>query len=138
MANTNLETFETIKKLKHTASSLKNAWPRFLEEMKKESCDKHDFSFSTDADTRFPSFTAKIQLSSYTGYYGSSSCSTFFNIDNALATEALSRYLDAHKGIVLDWMGNYLDKKAVTLVNTARKEIEEMNNFLVAVEDIQQ
>jgi uncharacterized protein YhdP len=129
MSTTNLKTFETIKKLKQNATSLKNSWSRFLKASGESNCDKHDFSF-TNTDTRFASFTAKIYLTSYTGYYGSSSCSTYFNVDNNLATEALSEYLEAHKSTVLDWMGNYLDKKADGLVSKARKEIEEMNRFL--------
>lgn len=129
MSTANLKTFETIKKLKQNATSLKNSWSRFLEARSASNCDKHDFSF-TNTDTRFASFTAKIYLTSYTGFYGSSSCSTFLHVDNDLATEALSAYLEAHKSTVLDWMGDYLDKKAGKMVSKARKEIEQMSNFL--------
>lgn len=94
----------------------------------KSSIDKHALKFG--GGDRFSVFRTTVLLTCYTGYYGSSSCSTFSHMDNDLAREALDHYLNKNMKAVLAGMGEYLEAKARTLVEEAEKELAQEQAIL--------
>lgn len=71
--------------------------------------DKWGFGFN--CDDRFEAFSVNVALDSWTGHYGSSSCSTFLNLpDRDAAKAAFVEYLNLHVWEIVEGMADIIDK----------------------------
>lgn len=121
------KTFTSIRKLRNAAEQVRTFEARFTEETAKRSCDKYGIGF-THRDRRFSTLQAEVHLVAYTGYYGSSSCTTFSlaALSNEELAGALNHALEENRTIILQSMANILDAKALNLYESAQKELAEM------------
>lgn len=72
--------------------------------------DKYGFGFNLDR--RFTAFSVRVNLDSWTGYWGSSSCSRFLHLpDKAAAELAFVEYLNAHHYDILTGMADIIDAR---------------------------
>ena len=114
------------------AAQIKDLYESFNKTIaEKPNIDKFGLMFG--GDNRFSVFACSVFLDCHTGYYGNSSCSTYFNVDSKLAQEALNHYLNDNLDEVLAGMGEYLENKAAKLVGQAEKELAEQQAILDAI-----
>jgi hypothetical protein len=123
-----MEKFEEIKALLDTAKRLRGIVPNYREAIKDSRCDKHDLKFSLGSD--FSVFAVKVGLSCYTGYYGSSSCSSMTSVGGVHAQEFLVGALNRHMETILNTMAELAEQKAQKFKAEAAKELQEANSVL--------
>jgi len=122
------ENIEKIKQLNNAAKTLSNLVDKHTEKIKEPSCDKYALKFG--GDDRFSVFSTKVFLDCHTGYYGSSSCSTFAYVDSKLAQQLLDYALNKNMRLILADMAECAKKKAATLEGAAKKELENMRKMI--------
>lgn len=121
--------FQKIKDRLHDADTLKNSNKIYAEKTASESCDKHGFEFSTY--DRFISLSLDMNLISWKGYYGDSSCSTIFSFkDPQMVKEAFKKYLNIKRNEILTWMGDYIYNITINDKTKAEDELKESLSFL--------
>ena len=105
---------------------LNNSYNEYKEEIKRPSCDKKELSFNND--DRFKIFTLdSLFISNYTGYYGSSSCSSVISISNKKLFEeyfikVLNKMIkEIFEKIIVECKADIAKKKEEKI-----KELEEM------------
>ncbi len=122
MAEDTSKADEFLRK-ERTAKALREAKANYLTALENpgpgprtQTIDKHGFGFNRDG--RFSAFSVRVNLDSWTGRYGSSSCSTFLHLpDRDVAGAALVEYLNRHKWEILQGMADIIDTG-----NSAAKE----------------
>lgn len=71
--------------------------------------DKHDFGFNRDG--RFSAFSVRVNLDSWIGHWGSSSCSTFLHVpDRGAAEVAFLEYLNLHVWEIMEGIADIIDR----------------------------
>ena len=112
-----------------TSSGLRDFFQKFETASSNERCDKHGASFNSD--NRFSVFATNISFNSWTGYYGSSSCSTFSTqIDNKVASKLFILAVNEMKEDIFAKMAEIGLKQAKEMEAQARGEIEKMTALL--------
>jgi len=127
-----MKILQEVKVLNGVAEKLATFKDRYIKETKESRCDKYERKFN--GDSRFSVFSVKANLCCHTGYYGSSSCSTFSSIDNTIAQKHFSKYLNKNMDEIISWMSESIAEEAASLTNEARKELEENMEFLKSIE----
>jgi hypothetical protein len=129
-----MKSLKEIQQKMKTADGIKSIKEKHAELCSEPRCDKHGIGFGVD--NRFAVFSANIAFSAYTGYYGSSACSTRSNgIDSNIASEALHRAISKHEDLILETMAELISEDAEKMVNDARAEIDEATNFLMSLDN---
>lgn len=123
-----MQNINDITKLNASAKLLSELRPKFLEAIKKDSCDKHNMAFG--GDDRFSVFSVKVFLDCHTGYYGNSSCSSMGSIDSAIAQRLLNKALNSMMPQVLEAMAKAAREEAATLTAAAQKEIDALQALI--------
>lgn len=126
----NLTSIEKISALRSAAHTLQTLVATYNKYRSEPSCDKHDLKFG--GDDRFNIFAVKIHLSGYRGYFGSSGCSSFADVNNELAQKFLTQYLNKHRDEVLQEMGEWAHKEAATLVEEGQAELDGLQALLTS------
>lgn len=124
----NTQNIEKIKQLNAASKTLSTLVDKYMEKIKDSSCDKHALKFG--GDDRFSVFSAKVFLDCHTGYYGSSSCSTFANVDSKLAQQLLDYSLNKNMRAILADMAEAAKKEASKLEGAAKEELEQMRKMI--------
>ena len=127
-----MPTLESIKSIRFNGQKLKTLVPRYIAAAGKPQCDKHSLMFG--GDERFSIFRCHVILCGYTGYYGSSSCSTFDDVPNELAQRLLNKALNKHMTLILQTMGEIAEEEARPLLEKARQEVDAAQKLLHEVE----
>jgi len=129
-----MKTLKEIQQKMKTADGIKSIKQKHAELCSEPRCDKHGIGFGVD--NRFSVFSANIAFSAYTGYYGSSGCSTQSNgIDSDIASKALYRAISKHEDLIIETMAELIAEDAEKMVNDAKAEINEATNFLMSIEN---
>lgn len=85
--------------------------------------DKCGFGFNLDR--RFAAFTVEVSLDSWTGQWGSSSCSTFLHVaDREAAKAALIEYLNRHAWEIMEGMADIIDSSNGEAKVAYREELQ--------------
>lgn len=124
--------YDEVKHLIANGKSLKLGFQKYQERINQSNVDKYGHKFTSGRIDKFCAFSATVSLEAYYGNYGSSSCYTTCDVDSSQAQDALAAYMNAHKIEVLDWMGDYLLKKAKAEASKAKEELEKQINGMLA------
>lgn len=124
----NTQNIEKIKLFNSAAKTLSALVDSFMKKTEEPNCDKHALKFG--GDDRFSVFSTKVFLDCHTGYYGSSSCSTFANVDNKLAQQLLDYALNKNMRLILADMAECAKKEASKLEGAAKEELENMRKMI--------
>lgn len=95
---------------KKSIKALRKLWPDYIEAAKAGSCDKYGFGWNTD--DRFSLFACSVSLDNWTGYYGSSSCSTLGSVGNT----------DLFKTYFIKWLDNNTSKMLQEIADAIEKD----------------
>jgi len=117
-----------IKELNRISKDLSTLMPKYSESVAAPSCDKHNLAFG--GDSRFSVFNTNVFLDCHTGYYGNSSCSTYMNVDNVIASRLLDKALNKNMKLILDDMAKFAFQEAAELTVEAEKELAEMQKSI--------
>ena len=123
-----METLKKVKELLRNSNELKNHKRIYEDRTSYHSCDKKRRDFN--GDIRFSVFSVSAVLCCHTGSYGSSSCSTLGRVDNKIAQEAFTNYLNEHMDSIVNWMAADIENKAASLSEQAEAEINEQLKML--------
>lgn len=117
-----MENVDKIEKILRTGYSIKNGIKRYKETIKDPRCDKHNMKFN--GDSRFSSAKVIISVDSYTGYYSSSSCSTFLSIpDENIFKKHFVDELNSRFDDIMNSVADRIIKEAVKYQQEAEKEL---------------
>lgn len=126
------QTFAKIKSLLSMSEALSGFWDRYWKAVSDPKCDKHEAGFNKDS--RFSGFTVSLSFDSLTGYYGSSSCSTFMRLPSETVAPFITRAINEHCGLIFDTAARLMREEAATLKDKAAAEIAAMQATLDALE----
>lgn len=130
MVNINLEKINLVSQLNNLAKSVKNHYNNYLDKLKKHSeIDKKSYTFKVGRSDRFVAAQFTFYLESYTGYYGSSSCSTNSLGDGKILTEALVRYINKNKETFLESLAKELELMSKENLKEAEDEVDNINKI---------
>jgi len=129
-----MENVKKIKELFKLSKHLKNFINNYNRVTSEKSCDKHNFEFRK-LDSNFQVFCAEISLMAYTGYYGSSSCSTFLDLNSVDCEKYLIKYLNDNKQELLNAMAEMAESDALKMKNDARLELDSAYTLLNELDD---
>ena len=119
-----MENVDKIEKILKTGNDIKNRIKRYREVIKDPNCDKHDMRFN--GDDRFSSAKINISVDSYTGYFGSSDCSTFLKIhDKELFEKHFIRELNSRFDDIMNSVADRIIKEAEHYQKEAEEELIE-------------
>lgn len=133
MSSLDTKTIDTLKRLARQSDALQEYFARFDEVTSKQNCDKYGAGFSIN-DDRFCVFSTKVRFCAYTGYYGSSSCSTFGQVSKELADKYLPMALDRMKREIFAEMAALMKADAKSLRGKAQKEMAALQELLDSTE----
>jgi len=125
----------TVKSLMRQSEILQEYFARFDEVTNRQNCDKYGAGFSIN-DDRFCVFSTKMRFCAYTGYYGSSSCSTFGSISKELADKYLPIALDRLKREIFAEMAALMKSDAQSFRGAAQKELDALQELLDSTESV--
>ncbi len=128
-----MKSIERIKLLSSTAKTLETLEENYKKAISNESCDKYELKFG--GDDRFSVFSCKVSLTCYTGYYGSSGCSTFANVAPEIANRILNKVLNRRMSEILEDMAKEARLEAKDLYDAAKKELEFLSEQLEECND---
>lgn len=129
---------EAIKKITNwqkTSSELRNATTKLAQVAKQPSCDKHGLRFTQD--TKFAqSLIPRLNLESYEGFYGSSSCSQFIHLrmDEKELAPFVTKALNGHIDMVLKWIADEIDADVKKNKGELQNYINELTKTLNEIE----
>lgn len=126
-----LEKLERVRTLLNQAMLLRKLPQMHREIAAEPNCDKHDLTFG--GDSRFAVFKVQVHLTSYKGYYGSSSCSTVGDIDNQDASDLLNGALRIHRDLILSTMADIAEHRAKKIKGEAEAEIKAAQDLLASI-----
>ena len=117
-----MENVDKIEKLLKTGNDIKNGIKSYKEEIKDPRCDKHQMKFN--GDDRFSSAKINISVDSYTGYYGSSDCSTFLRIhDEEIFKKHFIHELNSRFDEIMNNVADRIIKEAEKYQQEAEEEL---------------
>jgi len=126
---TTLVKLDKIKSLLKDSETLSTLTSKFHEAISKSNCDKHGLAFN--ADSRHSILCANVSLTGWTGYYGSSSCSTFVHLQSEKdCHEFFVKALNKNMKLILDDMAKFAKDEAISLKTAAEKEINDASEIL--------
>lgn len=125
-----LENLARVRELLQQSKKLSTLLPEY-QKVIGGSCDKYALKFG--GDDRFSVFKANVFLDCHTGYYGSSSCSTFAHVDSKDAQEFLNQALNKNMKLILEDMAGFAEKKALALKATAEAELKAAQEMLDSI-----
>ena len=123
-----MKILQKIKDLNIISEKLGSLKSRYINAAHDNRCDKHDMTF--DGDDRFSVFSVTARLCCYTGYFGSSSCSTLATVDSSVVQKHFTKYLNVHMDDILTSLSNSISSEAAQMTDKARAELQENINML--------
>lgn len=132
---TDTQTIDKIKRLRTNAAALGGFFERFGAEAAKHDCDKHGAGFGVD--NRFSAFKVEVSFDSYTGYYGSSSCSSALSVEREIVQPFFTRALNTHKAAIFATMAALMNTEAASLTGKARAEIAALQAMMDEVSPLE-
>lgn len=127
-----LASMQRIKALLHHANGAATVHDQFAAAIADPNCDKHNIGFNVDS--RFSAFSVTVSFDCLTGYYGNSSCSTFWRADKGVIGKAFIKALNIHQRELLATTARVLREEAVALTDKARAEVDALQAVLNELE----
>lgn len=129
---TDTQTIDRIKKLRREAAAIGGFHALYDAKYASDSnCDKKGYGFNRD--DRFTAFSIKATFSSWSGYYGNSSCGTILSVYNReLVETAFVRALNIHQKELFATTARLLREEAAGLTDMAAQEITALKAMLDA------
>ena len=127
------DNLNALKALNTFANSTGLFWENYDKTTAPGKCDKHGALFQ--GDNRFTLFavTYKIRFDAHTGYYGSSSCSTFGGLfEEALIDTYFKQALNVHKRAIFKTMSDLAKQDAARISDAAQDELVELQKLVSA------
>jgi hypothetical protein len=134
-----LDNFTKMSQHLASAKAFRSSLVSYLEKIKANtSIDKHNFEFRQGGSDRFNSAQFKFYLEAYTGYYGSSSCSTVTtnNVDEATLSFAAASWINKNKQLFLDGVAQELELMGQKMLTEAELEVAKLQEALVRAKQI--
>lgn len=127
------EKLDEIRTLRTASAGLRGFWKNWREKYLSDNhCDKKGASFTSN-DERFSGFKFTLMFENHAGYYGSSSCSTVFRLDDKLAAKYFRRAIQEMAEPLFERVGELMLADADKLTAEAENEIAAMNAMLAEV-----
>lgn len=124
------EKLNEIRTLKKAASTVGSFWQTYRDKyLSDRNCDKKNATF-VQADDRFSAFSFTLRFSAHAGYYGNSSCSRIFSLDNELAGKYFTRAIQANAEALFRCASELMLKDAAALTEEAEKEVAALQAML--------
>lgn len=131
----NTANMDTIKALRHFATSAEGFWSAYDEKVSDARCDKYEATFN--GDSRWVVFKTKqpVQFNAHLGYYGNSSCSTFGSLNEELANRYFVCAINDLKREIFARMAVHAKADAAKLVSDAEAELDKLRRLLDSVKE---
>lgn len=125
-----LPNVDKIRAALNAAETLKTSIRNYHEAVKSQRCDKHNAGFNLP-NGGYRSATVEVSLHSWTGYYGSSSCSTAIHVgDEAVFKNAFITVLNKHFWALLEETADLIEAEARADKDAALAELDELRNLI--------
>lgn len=129
----NTETLDKIRELRNAANDVAAFWPKWREVYSPDArCDKKTATF-VSPDERFASFSFKLTFEAHAGYYGNSSCSRIFSLNDDLAKKYFTRAIQEMAEPLFNRASELMLKDAAALSADAEAEIAKLQEMLSEV-----
>lgn len=121
---------DEIRTLRNAANSVDRFWDTWRTQYLSDSrCDKKAASF-VSPDARFAAFSFKLIFDAHAGYYGNSSCSRIFSLDDGLAQKYFSRVIQEMARPIFQRAAELMLADAADLTAEAEKEVAALQAML--------
>lgn len=127
------ENIVKIKSLKTRSKILKSFHSDYEEKTEDPDCDKHNIGFKLGQSDRFNVFNVPVTFECYTGYYGSSSCSTFRAMESKEIQPYFVKVLNKLQKEIFQMMAKEMERDSSELKEAAYKEVEELKKLIEGV-----
>lgn len=126
---------DEIRTLRNAAKLLSDFWGTWRDKYASDSrCDKKSATF-VNPDERFAAFSFKLTFDAHAGYYGNSSCSRIFGLENDLARKYFSVAIQRHAKLIFDTASECMLADAAKMTADAEKEIAALQELLESVRE---
>lgn len=124
------EKLNEVRTLRNAARDVGGFWQQWRTKyLSNPRCDKKAASF-TSMDERFASFRFTLMFDAHAGYYGNSSSSTIFSLDNKLAQKYFTRAIQQMAEPLFDLAAKLMTEDAAALTAEAEAEIAALQAML--------
>ena len=130
------EKLQEIRKLRVCAAETAGFWTKWETKYLPDSnCDKKRASF-VSPDERFSAFSFKLTFDAHAGYYGNSSCSRIFGLDNSIAHKYFTLAIQEMARPLFQRASELMLKDAAELVAEAESEVSAIQAMLDEVKSV--
>ena len=124
------EKLTEIRNLRNAASTVGGFWEKWRTKYLSDSqCDKKAARFY-NADERFSAFSFTLRFDAHAGYYGNSSCSRIFSLDEKLARTYFTRAIQEMAEPLFKRASELMLEDAARLTGEAEAEVEALQAML--------